>query len=72
MGGERLAFIGDSASYIPSQPLSPVAKIRFSFAMNGDGPAGADLSVKLQRVVKHLHVEGFFLAVEFEVVWYPP
>jgi hypothetical protein len=41
-------------------------------AANLDGSAGADLAVQFQRVVKHLHVEGFFLAVQFEIVWYPP
>jgi hypothetical protein len=42
------------------------------FAIDGDRAAGADLSVKFQRVVKHLDVEGFFLAVQFEIFWYPP
>jgi hypothetical protein len=40
--------------------------------MNRDGPAGADFSVKFQRVVKYLDVEGFFLAVQFEIFWYSP
>jgi hypothetical protein len=42
------------------------------FTIDGDGPAGADLPVQLQRVVKHLHVEGFFFAVELDVFWYSP
>lgn len=40
--------------------------------MDGDRAGGAELSVKFQRVVKHLHIEGFFLAVQFEIVWYSP
>jgi hypothetical protein len=40
--------------------------------MDGDGAADADLAVKFQRVVRHLDVEGFLRAVEFEIFWYPP
>jgi hypothetical protein len=40
--------------------------------IDDDGAAGADLSVKLQRVVKHLNVESFRRAVQFEIFWYSP
>jgi hypothetical protein len=40
--------------------------------IDGNWPAGTDLAIKIQRIVKHLHVEGFFLAVELEIFWYPP
>ena len=43
-----------------------------SLAVNGDGTAGADFAVQFHGVVQHLHVEGFFLPVQFEIVWYSP
>jgi hypothetical protein len=40
--------------------------------INSNGPAGVDLSVKIERIVEHFHIEGFGFAIELEVVWYSP
>ncbi len=49
--------------------LTPTVRL---IPINHDLPCRAHFAVKLQRIVLHLHVEGLFVAVEFEVIWYSP